>query len=287
MQKTVAMGADGAAVNLGKKGGVSVKLQEEAGKHIIPFHCMPHRLELALLSAQKDSPWVGNVYNLLHLIWKTYHFSSKSRRESKRLAVELGVSVNNPGGVKGTRWLPHVSRALDVLLKQEKKEGTLEDSGQYTVVYAHMDHLAASSTNADIAGRAKHIKETMEDGSFLAFCHFLADLFSAISKYSLLLQRNDVILPQGVPLRKGEAENMAKDGPISQTAPRLQKQIETTVAAIVKQLHLRFSSLLCQEEHGMDTSVTKAVKCFHVFNHDVWPETAEELVDYGIEEERL
>ncbi|XP_048853245.1 uncharacterized protein LOC125721412 [Brienomyrus brachyistius] len=185
MQKTVAMGADGAAVNLGKKGGVSVKLQEEAGKHIIPFHCMPHRLELALLSAQKDSPW---------------------------------------------------------------------------------------------------IKETMEDGSFLAFCHFLADLFSAISKYSLLLQRNDVILPQGVPLRKGEAENMAKDGPISQTAPRLQKQIETTVAAIVKQLHLRFSSLLCQEEHGMDTSVTKAVKCFHVFNHDVWPETAEELVDYGIEE---
>ncbi|XP_048852727.1 zinc finger protein 862-like isoform X1 [Brienomyrus brachyistius] len=336
MQKTVAMGANGAAVNLGKKGGVSVKLQEEAGKHIIPFHCMPHRLELALLSAQKDSPWVGNVYNLLHLIWKTYHFSSKSRRELKRLGVELGVSVNNPGGVKGTRWLPHVSRALDVLLKQEKKEGTLEDSGQYTAVYAHMDHLAASSTNADIAGRAKHIKETMEDGSFLAFCHFLADLFSAISKYSLLLQRNDVILPQavsslrnlilnveamavrpcpggklasfhaamktqrdareqeqemqpqfmfrGVPLRKGEAENMAKDGPISQTAPRLQKQIETTVAAIVKQLHLRFSSLLCQEEHGMDTSVTKAVKCFHVFNHDVWPETAEELVDYGIEE---
>ncbi len=42
LQKTVAMGADGAAVNLGRKGGVSVKLQEEAGKHI-PFHCMPHR----------------------------------------------------------------------------------------------------------------------------------------------------------------------------------------------------------------------------------------------------
>ncbi|CAM4326971.1 unnamed protein product [Leuciscus chuanchicus] len=263
------MGADGAAVNLGRKGGVSTKLQEEAGKHIIPFHCMPHR-------------------------------------------------------------------ALDVLLKQGK-EGTLEDAGQYTAVYAHMDHLAASSTNADIAGRAKHVKETMEDGSFLAFCHFLADLFSAISKYSLLLQRNDVILPQavsslrnliinieamalrpspsgrlasfhaamkrqrdanreqeqekrpqfmfrGVPLRKGEAGNMATDGPISQTAPRLQKQIETTVDAMVKQLRLRFSSLLCQEGHGTDTAATKAVQCFQVFNHDVWPETVEELVDYGIEE---
>lgn len=194
LQKTVAMGADGAAVNLGRKGGVSVKLQEEAGKHIISFHCMPHRLELALLSAQKDSPWVSNVYNLLHLIWKTYHYSS--RTELKCLGVELGVSVNNPSGVKGTRWLPHVSRSLDVLLKQGKKEGTLEDAGQYTAVYTHMEHLAASSANADIAGRAKHVKETMEDGSFLAFCHFLADLFTAISKYSLLLQRNYVILPQ-------------------------------------------------------------------------------------------
>ncbi|TRZ01431.1 hypothetical protein DNTS_006590 [Danionella cerebrum] len=345
------MGADGAAVILGNRGGVSVKLQEEAGKHIIPFHCMPYRLEFALLSAQKGSPWVGNVYNLLHIIWKTYHFSSKSRRELKCLGVKMGVSVNNPSGVKGTRWLPHVSRALDVLLKQEKKQWTLEDSGQYIAVYAHMDHLAASTTNADVAGREKHIKETMEDGSFLAFCHFLADLFSAISKYSLLLQRNDVILPQAVSslrnlilnieamtvrpcpsgklasfhaamkrqremlssksrsrkcslnlcfgclvqtgcnmnsnevhLRKGEAGNMAKDGPISQTAPRLQKQIETTVAAIVKQLRLRFSSLLCQEEHGTDTAATKAVKCYQVFNHDVWPETAEKLVDYGIEE---
>ncbi|TRZ03480.1 hypothetical protein DNTS_004588, partial [Danionella cerebrum] len=74
----------------------------------------------------------------------------------------------------------------------------------------------------------------------------------------------------GVPIRKGEAGNMAKDGPISQTAPRLQKQIETTVAAI--------------EEHGTDTAATKAVKCYQVFNHDVWPETTEKLVDYGIEE---
>lgn len=46
-------------------------------------------------------------------------------------------------------------------------------------------------------------------------------------------------------MRKGEAGNMATDGPISQTAPRLQKQIETTVDAMVKQLRLRFSSLLC------------------------------------------
>ena len=43
LNKTVAMGADGAAVNLGHKGGVIALLQQEAGDFIVPFHCVPHR----------------------------------------------------------------------------------------------------------------------------------------------------------------------------------------------------------------------------------------------------
>lgn len=43
LEKTVALGADGAAVNLGSKGGVIALLQKDAGDFIIPFHCMPHR----------------------------------------------------------------------------------------------------------------------------------------------------------------------------------------------------------------------------------------------------
>ena len=41
--KTVALGADGAAVNLGSKGGVMTLLQRDAGDFVVPFHCMPHR----------------------------------------------------------------------------------------------------------------------------------------------------------------------------------------------------------------------------------------------------
>ena len=43
LEKIIALGADGAAVNLGSKGGVIALLQQEAGDHIVPFHCMPHR----------------------------------------------------------------------------------------------------------------------------------------------------------------------------------------------------------------------------------------------------
>ncbi|XP_078146195.1 zinc finger protein 862-like [Centroberyx gerrardi] len=75
------------------------------------------------------------------------------------------------------------------------KDSNPQSSGQFTAVYMHMDHLAGASANADIAGR---IKATMEDGTFVAFCYFLSDLFSSISQFSLLLQRNDVILPKAV-----------------------------------------------------------------------------------------
>ncbi|KAK5861612.1 hypothetical protein PBY51_022995 [Eleginops maclovinus] len=67
-----------------------------------------------------------------------------------------------------------------------------------TAVYCHMDHLAGSSANADIAGRARKAKKSMEDGTFVAFCHFLADVFAGITKFSLLLQKNETILPQAV-----------------------------------------------------------------------------------------
>ena len=40
------------------------------------------------------------------------------------------------------------------------------------------------------------VKKLMEDGTFVAFCHFLADVFAGITKFSLLLQKNETILPQ-------------------------------------------------------------------------------------------
>ena len=120
------------------------------------------RLELAMLSVQRDNQMMGQLYDLLHLIWKTYHFSPKSMRELRVIGADLGVNVLMPSGVKGTRWLPHVSRALETFLKP----------GQFTAVYYHMDHLASSSANADIAGRATKASAFFQDIPFIrATCY--------------------------------------------------------------------------------------------------------------------
>ena len=102
------------------------------------------------------------VHKVLHLIWKTYHFSLKSTRELKAVADKMGIGVLKPGQVKGTKWLPHVSRALKSLIKPPK--GDLHnDPGQYAAVLQHMEHLASTSQKADIKGRAKYVGDAVKD----------------------------------------------------------------------------------------------------------------------------
>ncbi|XP_049427219.1 zinc finger protein 862-like isoform X2 [Epinephelus fuscoguttatus] len=92
IEKLIGFGADGAALNMGHQRGAISLLKREIGDHVIPFHCMAHRLELVVLTLQKKEPMVAKVYELLHLVWKTYHYSPKSRRELQALGTELGVT---------------------------------------------------------------------------------------------------------------------------------------------------------------------------------------------------
>ena len=63
--KLVGMGADGASVNLGKKGGVWALLRQHS-PHLVDFHCLPHRLEL--VEVQNSCHQVEVVSDVLQLI---------------------------------------------------------------------------------------------------------------------------------------------------------------------------------------------------------------------------
>ena len=243
------------------------------------FHCLPHRLELALLELQKSCKSVDDVYSVLNLIWKTYHFSPKSVRALKSIADELLVDILKPTQVRGTRWLPHVSRALNVFVGTPKSI-SVSEPGQYSAVLMHMEDLSVNSKVADIQGRARYISSKMKDIHFAAFCHFLADLFSILSRLSLQMQRNDIILPTVVshlkesklriecltsrPAPDGHLENFlqtVKKGQSFQgvvlsgtlegktarggiTTGSLQSEIETAVNLCIRGLNERFDILL-------------------------------------------
>ena len=58
------MGADDASVNLGKKGGVAALMRKDIPR-LAELHCLPRRLELALLKVQKTFKSVEEVYAML------------------------------------------------------------------------------------------------------------------------------------------------------------------------------------------------------------------------------
>ena len=60
--------------------------------------------------------------------------------------------------LKGTRWIPHIHRALKVFLHHGEGKDLASDPDQYSVVLQHMEHLAASqSCSVEVQGRAKKV----------------------------------------------------------------------------------------------------------------------------------
>ena len=215
---------------MGSKGGIAAKVKVDV-PHLVEIHCFPHRLELALLSMQRDCQLVNKVYEILHLVWKTYHYSPKSKRELKALGTELGIDVCQPSRVKGSRWLPHVTRALEVLIKPVKDADLSKDESQYAAVLQHMEHLASSSPKAEIKGRAVNVARTMKDVNFVVFCHFLADVFQILSKMSIHFQRNDLILPSALAIIRETTENINR----LSKRPVLGGKMESILASLGKQ----------------------------------------------------
>lgn len=111
---------------------------------------MAHRLELSIFQVQKVN-MVGNVNDALHQIWKTYNFSPKSKHELQTVCDELETRLSNPVPVKGTRWIPHL-RALETFIRCSCFD-LVEGPDQYSAVAIHMESLAVSSRNVEVASR--------------------------------------------------------------------------------------------------------------------------------------
>ena len=54
-QRLTSFVANGAAVNLGKKGGLAVKLENFVGRKLIKVHYLAHRLNLAVRKVFNDN----------------------------------------------------------------------------------------------------------------------------------------------------------------------------------------------------------------------------------------
>ena len=182
-EKTVALGADGANVMLGEISGVYGLLKQEI-PHIIKVHCVAHRLELSFADTLSDVPVLKDVKEMLQGIWKHYHYSAKAVRELKELAESMEVRAYKAIKADGTRWVPHMQRALNILL-----------SKNFQVVVLHFQHTSqARDASNQMQGRAVNYSKKFTSYKFVAIMHLLLDIVDALSKVSLSFQEDGITI---------------------------------------------------------------------------------------------
>ncbi|CAC5379271.1 unnamed protein product [Mytilus coruscus] len=133
--KLIGFGSDGASVNLGCRGGIATLIKRDV-PHLVITHCIAHRLELAANSAIKNHKHMKEIQDLLQYLYKHYQYSPKALRELKQIGEALEEKVLKPTKFAGTRWLPHIHRALEVLVRE------------FRVLPAHFEHIRESKSGS-------------------------------------------------------------------------------------------------------------------------------------------
>ncbi|VDI00488.1 Hypothetical predicted protein [Mytilus galloprovincialis] len=180
--KLIGFGSDGASVNLGCRGGIATLIKRDV-PHLVITHCIAHRLELAANSAIKNHKHMKEIQDLLQYLYKHYQYSPKALRELRQIGEALEEKVLKPTKLAGTRWLPHIHRALEVLVRE------------FRVLLAHFEHIRESrSGSAEVQGRATFISKKLKEYKFLYIVFFFLDILKVLSVLSLKFQQDYLTL---------------------------------------------------------------------------------------------
>lgn len=161
--------SDGASVMLGKYSGVLTQLRSKF-PNLFLWHCMCHRIELAVGDAVKSVSQVNHVKSMLDKLYSIYSQSPKMQRELELCAQAVGSELNKVGRVLGVRWVASSYQSLLAVWKS------------YRALYAH-------SCESISAGKPKHkstfsgLKTTFESKEFV---HSLAVMLDALKELSIL-----------------------------------------------------------------------------------------------------
>jgi len=103
--KLIGFGSDGASAMLGLYSGAAVKLKQLLGIDFKTFHCMAHRLELAVHGVIKTMNTLSHFRYFCDEFYHFYAHSSKRLVELETCAKELSTELLKIGKVFDVRWL--------------------------------------------------------------------------------------------------------------------------------------------------------------------------------------
>ena len=97
-KKLISFASDGASTMIGKKSGVS-KLFKDNFPRIVLWHCLNHRIELAVVDTIKETKQINNFQIFVEKLYSTYSRSSKNQGQLREHCRALDIVFNKIGKV--------------------------------------------------------------------------------------------------------------------------------------------------------------------------------------------
>ena len=169
----VAFTSEGASVLTGKKAGVMELLLQDF-PNLITWHCMNHRLELAVDDAIKDLGGVNHFKTFIDKVCSVYSQSPKNKRELKEIATNLDVQLLKIGKVLSTRWVPSSHRTVFAVWNN------------YEALYHHFKDKAAEKGRQ--SSMYEDLNKRIQSREFILDLALMCDVLFELSELSETLQ---------------------------------------------------------------------------------------------------
>ena len=185
-KKIVGTGTDGASTMLGKNNGFVAKLRQWLDQpELVTVHCSAHRNELAYKDAARGIQLYKKVDALLLSLYFFYRNSPLNRSSLKQAFNAVGETYHIPSRVGGTRWVPHISRAVSNVLKGYKGLVTYLSQVMNTDVHGRSEEQRVKAKNYYALPHSKDI---------VYFLHFVADVTAALSDVSTAFHQKEITI---------------------------------------------------------------------------------------------
>ena len=99
----IAFCSDWVSVLLGHNSGVGTRLRKDF-PNIVTWHCLNHRLQLALDDSVNDINQVNHFKIFMNKIYTIFHQSNKNQMQLYKISEKLGLEILKIGRVLGPRW---------------------------------------------------------------------------------------------------------------------------------------------------------------------------------------
>ncbi|XP_063797579.1 E3 SUMO-protein ligase KIAA1586-like [Pseudophryne corroboree] len=175
----IGFGSDGAAVMLGSKSGVATILRKEF-PNLISWHCLNHRLELAVSDTVKDLTEIFHFQSFVDSLYTLYSRCPKNLRELQKCSAELHDIVLSIGRVLDTRWVASSFRTVYAIWRS------------YPVLFKHFQEQVQCKGKEST--KFYSLSRQLQSEEFLMNLALMCDALSELRDLSLALQDRNIHL---------------------------------------------------------------------------------------------